>query len=249
MAAHHRLSVCPHDTARNLFGWFTLNTYLQRQLACAIHFEPADNFLTERADVLAGEVELVYANPYSALIFAERKGHVPIARVAGLNDETLLVGRRGAVLPASGEVVIASATDQLIVHPLGRTLLPGVGLDESRVRYQFVGTHPKAVQSVLKGEAQAGFVFNETWRGLSASTRAELDVLAETTDGTAFHCFCVGPTWADRADQVREVLVGMNTDPKGRAILADLGFSDLQGIDASALQPAHQLMRMAGRIE
>ena len=27
MASQFKLSVCPHDTAKNLLGWFTLNTY------------------------------------------------------------------------------------------------------------------------------------------------------------------------------------------------------------------------------
>jgi phosphonate transport system substrate-binding protein len=243
-----RLSVCPHDTAKNLFGWFVLNTYMQRLLSHSIHFEPADTFIAERAAVLEGDYQIVYANPYSALLFATKKGFVPIVKVAGLYDETILVGRKGKPLPSTGEVRIASATDKLIVHPLGRTLLPSVGLDESRVRYQFVGTHPKAAQAVLKGEADAGFVFNETWRGLSASTKADLDVLAETHDGTAFHCFCVGPGWADRIDEIRAVLLGMNTDPKGQAILADLGFGKLEAIDADALDPAVQLLRAAGLV-
>lgn len=246
MTARHRLSVCPHDTAKNLFGWFALNTYLQRQLGCGIHFEPAENFLVERDQVLNNPIEIVYANPYSALLFAERKGHIPVARVVGLHDETLLVTRKGSELPAEGELLIASATDKLIVHPLGVTLLDEVGIDAARVRYQFVGTHPKVAQTVLKGEAHAGFVFNETWRGLANTTRADLDVLAQTTDGTAFHCFCVGPEWADRADEVRAILTGMNTDPKGRATLADLGFEMLEGIDVAALQPARQLMLAAG---
>ena len=32
MVSQYKLSVCPHDTAKNLLGWFTLNTYLQRKL-------------------------------------------------------------------------------------------------------------------------------------------------------------------------------------------------------------------------
>lgn len=246
MSKRHLLSVCPHDTAKNLFGWFVLNTYLQRLLGEGIHFEPADTFIKEREAVLAGDFHIVYANPYSALLFAERKGFVPVARVAGLYDETVLVARKGESLPATGEVTIASATDKLIVHPLGRTLLPGVKLDEERVRYHYVGTHPKAAQAVLKGEAHAGFVFNETWRGLSASTRAELQVLAETRDGTAFHCFCIGPAWADRAQQIQDVLVGMNTDPKGLSILADLSFGTIEAIGPETLGPARRLLQASG---
>ena len=52
MASEFQLSVCPHDTAKNLLGWFTLNTYLQRKLGIGIHFEPQDNFLVERQRVL-----------------------------------------------------------------------------------------------------------------------------------------------------------------------------------------------------
>jgi phosphonate transport system substrate-binding protein len=248
MAARFRLSVCPHDTAKNLFGWFALNTYLQRMMACGIHFEPADSFLVERQQVLDNDIQVVYANPYSALIFAAKKGHIPVARVVGLRDETLMVVRKDRPIPTEGEVVIASATDKLIVHPLGQTLLPGIGLDPSRVRYQFVGTHPKAAQAVLKGEAHAGFVFNETWRGLSATTKADLDVVGETRDGTAFHCFCVSPEWADQAEQVRQILVGMNTDPKGKNVLTDLGFSALEAIDVADLEPARILMQEAGVI-
>lgn len=243
MSVRANLSVCPHDTAKNLFGWFVLNTYLQRLLSQNIHFEPQQNFIAERNAVLENDYQIVYANPYSALVFEARKGFVPVAKVSGLYDETLLVARKDKALPDTGEIQIASATDKLIVHPLGRTLLPKIGLDESRVRYQLVGTHPKAAQAVLKGEAHAGFVFNETWRGLSASTKAELEVLGETTDGTAFHCFCVGPGWADRVDQVRSVLLGMNTDPKGKAILTDLGFANLEAVDSKSLEPARLLLK------
>ena len=38
MASEFKLSVCPHDTAKNLLGWFTLNTYLQRKLGTEFHF-------------------------------------------------------------------------------------------------------------------------------------------------------------------------------------------------------------------
>jgi phosphonate transport system substrate-binding protein len=245
MSQRSFFSVCPHDTAKNLVGWYVLNSYMQRKLQENIHFEPAETFTSERAAVISGDFQIVYANPYSALLFAQQKGFVPVARVAGLNDETLLVSRRDRSLPAHGEVLIASATDQLIVHPLGETLLTGVGLERHRVRYRFVGTHLKAAQEVLRGEADAGYVFNETWRGLANATRDGLQVLAETHDGTAFHCFCVGPGWADRVDLVRSMLLDMNTDAKGQDILAELGFARLEAIDAAALTPAAQLLRAA----
>ncbi len=96
MASPFKLSVCPHDTAKNLLGWFTLNTYLQRNLGTGIHFEPQDNFLVERQAVLDKPFHVVYANPYSALCFARDKGFVPVARPAGVVDETVVVRKAGA---------------------------------------------------------------------------------------------------------------------------------------------------------
>ena len=54
MPPKYRLSVCPHDTAKNLAGWFLLNTYLQRRLGITMRFEPSENFNAEREQVLAG---------------------------------------------------------------------------------------------------------------------------------------------------------------------------------------------------
>ncbi|MEX8499460.1 hypothetical protein [Leptothrix ochracea] len=59
MTSRLHFSVCPHDTAKNVAGWFLINTYLQRRLDLAIHFEPCDNVNDEREQVLAGGYELV----------------------------------------------------------------------------------------------------------------------------------------------------------------------------------------------
>ncbi|MEY4749083.1 MAG: hypothetical protein RIQ60_1297 [Pseudomonadota bacterium] len=245
-----QLSVCPHDTARNLFGWYVLNTYLQRKLGEAIHFEPAANLLAERQAVLEGDFDLVYANPYSALLYMDRRGFVPVARVKDHSDEVVVVRARTAAVPdATARVRIASATDKLIVHLLGQALLPDLQIDPAQVDPVYTGTHPQAAQAVLKGEADYGYVFEETWRGMAASTRERLEVVAQSRDGTAFHCFCIGPAWAQRGDVVRSVLLDMNTDPKGRAILADLGFGELQAIGPQDLQPAGQLLVQAGLLD
>ena len=53
MSTRYQLSVCPHDTAKNLAGWFLINPYLPRQLGLAMRFEPCDNFNVEREQVLA----------------------------------------------------------------------------------------------------------------------------------------------------------------------------------------------------
>ena len=228
MVSQYKLSVCPHDTAKNLLGWFTLNTYLQRKLGIGIHFEPQDNFLIERQAVLENRFHVVYANPFSALCYARDKGFVPVARPAGVNDETIVVTRAGAAVPDAPR--IASATDKLIIHELGLQVMRREGLDLAGAAFQFVGNHLNAAKAVLQGEADLGFVFNETWAGMNATTRSELQVIGESHDGHAFHCFMVAPEWADKREAIQQILCGMHLDPAGQKVLDDLKFKAFEPV-------------------
>lgn len=242
MAAQYRLSVCPHDTAKNLAGWFLLNTYLQRRLGFSMHFEPSDNFNVEREAVLAGGADFVYANPFSAWRFHQQRGFLPVAKPVEVCDETLLVARAGTAPDPSQGLTIASATDKLIVHFLGLTLLDELGWPLSKMRYEFVGNHLKAVQAVLAGKAEAGFVFNETWQGLSASSRAGLQVLGETRSRQACHCFCIGPALQPRLSEIRTILCTMHEDPAGQRVLEDLRFRAFEPLEEGALAALSTLL-------
>lgn len=240
MTSPFKLSVCPHDTAKNLLGWYTLNTYIQRHLGEGIHFEPQDNFLDERRAVLEQDFHLVYANPYSALRFAQEKGFVPIARPSGVHDETIVVARAGMDLP--DRLTVASATDQLIIHELGVRVLRRLGIGAERITFEFVGNHLNAVKAVLHGEADVGFVFNETWAGISDSVRDELQILGESRDGNAFHCFMVAPQWADKIATLQHILCSMHRDAAGLRVLEDLKFKRFEEVSAGILAPLTQLL-------
>ncbi len=236
-------SVCPHDTAKNQVAWFTLNTYLQRKLGVRMRFEPQDDLIKEREAVLSQPHHIVYANPFSAACFMG-KGYIPVARVMSLNDETLLIAKADLDLVAAARPIkIASASDKLIIHPLGLTLLSGMGLDEKDVTFTFCGNHMNAVKAVFTGDAQLGFVFNETWEGLNKSTRNMLKVLSETKDGSAFHCFMVGSEWKDKIPQIQTVLCGMNADPSGKSILDELNFKGLEAITPDALDKTKTMIK------
>lgn len=241
MSSAFKLSVCPHDTAKNLFGWFALNTHLQHHLGAGIHFEPQDNFLAERKAVIEGDYHVVYANPYSVLCFARDKGFVPVARPAGVTDETLVVTRAGATVPPAPR--IASATDRLIIHNLGLQVLGPLGIDASQAQFSFVGNHLNAAKAVLQGNADLGFVFNETWSGMNESTRAQLQVLDQSRDGLAFHCFMVAPAWGDKREAIQRILCNMHNDPSGQRALADLKFERFEPVGEEILAP---LAKLAG---
>ena len=217
-----RLSVCPHDTARNISGWFLFDTYLQRNLDCAIRFEPKDNFIEERNSVLNGGYQIVFANPFSAAIYGKRLGFIPVARPAGVFDETVLVGKVDTQIPSTRPLRIASATDKLIVHSLGLSLLEARNISPSECEFVYVGTHAKAAHAVIEGTADLGFVYNETWKLMADSSSQALAVVSQTSSQQAYHCFCIAPEWRDRLEQLQALLVNMLQDPQGKRILDDI---------------------------
>jgi phosphonate transport system substrate-binding protein len=244
--ASELFSVCPHDTAKNQIGWFLINTYLQRRLGCRLHFEPQNNFLVERQAVLDNPgFRLVYANPFSAAIFRKRKGYLPVARPVGVFDETILaMAAERETWPAQPK--IASATDKLIIHTLGLTLLPQVGIERSHCEFVFTGNHAAAGQAVIQGKADLAFIFNETWHGLGESTRKQLKLVAETTSRTAYHCFCIAPEWADKLPQLQEILCSMHESEEGRRVLADLHFKGFEPANADDIDLLIMYMETLG---
>ena len=225
-----QLSVCPHDTAKNLAGWYLLNTYLQRRLVCNIHFNLQESFIVERETVLKGGYHLVYANPYSAMEFAEKLNFIPVARPIGVFDEVVLVCRKGTKPLELAAPKVSTATKGLIVHALGCMELRKLGKDANACEFIIAGNHMKAAQAVIKGEADIGFVFNETWQGMSAVSKDSLEVIAESREGNAFHCFCICPEWADRKADLLKVFIGMQTDESGARILEDLKFKGFEPV-------------------
>jgi len=243
MQSSFNFSVCPHDTAKNLFGWFLLNTYLQRKTGCPIHFEPCNSFTEERGNVFGGDYQLVYTNPYSALLFATELGFVPIAKPIGVFDETLLIARKDYAR-TTGQIKIAAATDQLVVYDLGLALLEQQSIPRQLCEFTFVGTHLKTVQCVAQGEHDLGFVFNETWQGLTENTRQQLAKVAESSSQQAYHCFCVAPEWLDRREHLAQILCEMPNDPQGKQILDDLHIEGFEALPLNALDSLQALVQM-----
>ncbi|TCS73487.1 phosphonate transport system substrate-binding protein [Sulfuritortus calidifontis] len=238
----YQLSVCPHDTAKHMVEWFQFNTYLQRQLDCPIHFEPIDSFILEQTAVLSGGYQLCYANPLSACTYIQELDFIPIVKPIGLYDETLLVARKSAGIPEQRPLTIATASGELITHTLGLSLLEGLKIPQAECEFKVVDSHMRSIHSVLKEQAALAFVFNDTWHNLSESTRAQLDILAETRDQIAFHCFLIAPELTERKEEIQSLLVAMKEDPKGRHILESLGLQGFEPISEDAMDTLKTLM-------
>ncbi len=228
-------TVDPNYSGKNLPGWFLMNTYLQRHLQCSLHFVPHETFEDGRRAVLQGGFDLVYANPFDWVQYVTQRDFIPVAKPKEHYDEVLLCSRRDSALTDVASlperIRIASASDATLVHMVGLFLLDKADIDRARLDFTFTGSYQSALKSLLQGQVDLAFVFNEVFEGASRITRESLRIIAQSDDAFAFHAFCVSPRMAQFAAPLGAVLAAMDHDPAGQRLLQDIGFSGFSPVE------------------
>lgn len=218
---HGRLNfIASMQTGAQLSGWYLLNTYLQRRLQHAIHLEQ----LPAGHDITTQNVDLLFAKPFEACAMVARQGYIPLLRPVGEADEVVIIMRAddGRALSELASPQVVTASQGSFVYLLGRFLCDENGLDSSGFQYAFAGNEIKALQMLLKGQADLLFMLKKTYYGLSGMTRKSTRVVDESDTQIAFHLFCIHNRVAELREPLVNVLTGMGTDEAGRGVLKDI---------------------------
>jgi ABC-type transporter Mla MlaB component len=211
------------QNSHQMNGWYFFNTYLQRQLGREVHLELVHGAMHEQHCKIE-DMDIVFTRPFEATRLLMEQHFRPLLHPLNQTDEVTLLVRaneeRQKISDFHHAKVITASADNF-VYLLGRFLL-----EESNPRhvdYLFSGHEIKALQMLLKGQADILFMSSETYRGLSSLTRNMLRKIDQSETGFAFHLFCAAPHCADVGLAVTEVLLNMAQDSQGRQVLADLG--------------------------
>lgn len=231
------------QSSQQMNGWYFLNTHLQRRLSLTARLGFADNLLGSReaATVLP---ELAYARPFDAIQLIARQGYRPLARPSNQSDEVTLLARADDPRVELAEFAggrVAAANRDSFVYLLGRYLLDDGGVASEAMEYLFPGHEIKAVQMLLKGEADLVFMHSENYQHLSGMARRLLRELDRSEAQFAFHLWCLSPRRSELAWPLRDYLLSMESDEPGRQILAELGC-------ASWVEPAAEDIALLERI-
>jgi anti-anti-sigma factor len=218
---HGRLNfIASMQTGAQLSGWYLLNTYLQRRLQHAIHLEQ----LPAGHDITTENVDLLFAKPFEACAMISRRGYIPLLRPTGEADEVVIVMRAddGRTLQELSAPQVVTASQGSFVYLLGRFLCDENGLDSSGFQYSFAGNEIKALQMLLKGQADVLFMLKKTYYGLSGLTRKSTRVADESDTQFAFHLFCIHNRVAELRDPLTKTLTEMTEDEQGKGVLKDI---------------------------
>ncbi len=230
-----QLTVSPDFPPNHIAGWYIFNTWLQKALDIPIHLELYPSFDAQREAIRQGKVDMIYANPYDAAMLIRERGFVALARPKGKMDEAVIVAAADAPFASVDDLkpgTRVAMTNDPAVNLLGMMMLEPAELDASSLETSEVESYPVAVKQVLQGKADIAFVLKEALEKLTATTRKQLKVLVESQIGDLYHTFVVGERLADRRDAIRDLLVNMHTDPKGKDVLENLGFEGWEPVSA-----------------
>ncbi len=213
------------QSSQQMNGWYFFNTYLQRHLDREIHLELSHGAMTERC-ITPDQMDIVFTKPFEATRLLLENNFQPILRPIDQTDEVTLLVRaedtRQNLVDFQGGKVVTAAKDSF-VYLLGRFLLEQNESALEDMEYLFSGHDIKALQMLLKSNADILFMLSETYQGLSGMTRKMLRQIDQSETAFAFHLFSVSPSCSEFGGKLAEVLLDMNKDSQGRQVLADLG--------------------------
>lgn len=215
------LFVASLQTGQQLTGWYLLNTYLQRRMQRAIHFEQSQDVINE------ANTDILFAKPFEACTMMKRRGFVPLMRPVAEADEVVILTRaddeRTSLAQFEG-VGVVTASECSFVYLLGRFLCDESGIDSSKFEFTFSGNEIKSLQMLLKKKVDLLFMLKKTYQGLSSFSRNNVRKLDESSTDFAFHLFSIAPQLEAEGKLLAQILKDMETDDNGKEILKDIEF-------------------------
>ncbi len=207
------------QSGSQLTGWYLFNTYIQRRLQRAIHFE-------QEQDKKSGNIDLFFAKPFEACSIIHKKNFIPIMRPIGEADEVVILVREddSRELTDFTNINVVTASEGSFVYLLGRFLCDENGLDSEQFSFHFAGNEIKALQMLIRKKADVLFMLKKTYDGLSSFGKKNIRIVDESKTDFAFHQFCVAPYMKKEAKELTTILEAMANDDKGKEILKDIQF-------------------------
>lgn len=241
----YHFTVSPDFTPEHLSGWFIFNTWLQRTLGENIHLEIYDDFASQHEAINTDQVDLIYANPYDAATLVRDKGFVPVARPEGKPDEAVIAVNADHPAQRVEDLqpgVTVATTDDPDVHMIGMIMLEPADLNADNIKLNNCDSYVLVAKALLREQCDVGFFLAEAYHDLSGVIRKQLRALVSSEIHVIHHALMVGPKLARRREQMRQALIEMTNDPKGKGVVDSLGFQSWVSVEQEEMEFMVDLM-------
>lgn len=230
----YNFTVSPDFPPAYISGWYIFNTWCQKILDERIHLEMYDDFASQRAAIQEGKVDLIYANPFDAAMLVREKGFTTIAKPHGVSDEAVIATAADSSVQRVEDLqpgARIAVTDHPDVRMMGMIMLEPADLDASNLAIDVEGTYVLVAKRLLRGEADAGIFLARGFDEMSAAVRNQLRVLVRSQIQVIHHSLMLGPAMAAQGDRLREAVLDMANNDKGKSVLSALAFDGWESVD------------------
>ena len=219
------LAVVPQFTPSEVHrNWSPIIEKLSRATGRQLEIKIYPSIQKFETAFLNGEIDLVFMNPYHAVMAKRAQGYIPLVR----DDANRLIGillvQRDSPIKSikelNGKALAFPAPNSFAASLYIRALLA----DQEKIKIipLYLKTHSNVYRHVIMGEAVAGAGVNNTLKREPPEVQAQLRLLFETP-GVPSHPLVAHPRVPEGLRQtVTNTLLEMQNDPAGQKLLTDI---------------------------
>ncbi|MDQ7090551.1 MAG: phosphate/phosphite/phosphonate ABC transporter substrate-binding protein [Methylococcales bacterium] len=229
-----RFTVSPDFSPDYLSGWYLFNKWMQQQTGLKIKLELYSDFYAQRIVTYSNEADLVYVNPFDASMLVRDKGFLPLAKVAGNYDETVIVAHNESSINSLDDLkpdLKLAMTEDPNINMIGMMLLEAIDLEEDNIKKTIYDNHVLIVKNLLEDKMDAGLFLAKAYDELSWVVKKQLKILLQSEIGELHHTFLISPNLAEKKDEIQSLLINMDKNREGQDVLKSLGFDAWITID------------------
>ena len=234
----YNMLIAPDFSPERFAGWHMFNTLMQKRADMHLHLVTPASYTEQEEKINAGNIDLIYANPFDAATLIREKGYRAIARPVGKSDEMVIAAAEKSAINTLEDLskgATVAMADNRDVKLIGLRLLEAVDLEESDLNWEVTENYQAAARKVIKDEAQAAMFLAEVFHGLSRLTKMQLTVLIESDLATISHVLLVKDGF-DKEDELTQAVLDFHKDDEGKATLTELGMAE--GFEAMSEEDA-----------
>ncbi len=219
------LAVVPQFTPSEVHrNWSPIVEKLSRATGRQIEIKIYPSIQKFETAFLNGEIDLVFMNPYHAVMAKRAQGYIPLVR----DDANRLIGillvQRDSPIKSikelNGKALAFPAPNSFAASLYMRALL--AEQEKISITPLYLKTHSNVYRHVIMGEAVAGAGVNNTLKREPPEVQAQLRLLFETP-GVPSHPVVAHPRVPEGLRQtVTNTLLEMQNDPTGQKLLTDI---------------------------
>jgi len=224
--------IAPDFSPERFAGWHMFNILIQKRANLNMHLNMPASHSEQEALIDAGDMQVIYANPFDAATLIREQGYRAVARPIGKSDEMVIAASNNSDINSLEDLATGSTiamANNRDVKLIGLRLLEAVDLEEADLNWSVTETYQAAARQVIKGDAQAAFFLAEVFHSFSRLTKAQLSILIESDLADISHVLLIKEGFPD-TDILMNAILNLHNDEDGKEALAELGMP--QGFEA-----------------